>query len=125
MDVTQEVNTAAQFELAVFQQLAEAMKVVLAKFVSQQIRVGQVRLASATMLRMPSNFPATTIDCRSGSGYQGVQVRMMLQLLVSGVQHHQRRRVEFSGATKFAIEGLPSTLEQQVVKCLAVAQDQR
>ena len=96
-----------------------------AKFASQQNRVGQVRLASTTMLGMPGDLPATASDGRSGSGYQGVQVRMVFQLLVSGVQHHQRRRVEFTGATKLAIEGLPSTLEQQVVKCLAVAQDQR
>ena len=49
----------------------------------------------------------------------------MLELLVSGVQHHQRRWVVLPGAAKFPIECSPSTLEQQAIEFAAVTKDQR
>ncbi len=49
---------------------------------------------------------------------------MVIQLLVSGMQHHRCGRLELAGAAKLCVQCFPGTLKQQIVKCGAVAQDQ-
>ena len=77
------------------------------------------------MFGMTSDFPLAAVDGWSGSGDQRVDVRMMLELLVSGVQYHQGGGLILGCAAKFPVECSPSTLEQQVIKFVAVAEYQR
>lgn len=87
--VIQELHAAAQLELALPQQSLEAAQVHFTELSAEFNIVYQVSLASATVLRMLGSQPTLAIERRTGSGDQCVQVRMMLKLLVSGVQDHQ------------------------------------
>lgn len=76
------------------------------------------------MLGVFGSNPSFPFDRRSAAGYQGVEMRVMIQLLVSGMQHHQRRRVELPSATEFTTQGSPCTDKQQIVKRSAIAENQ-
>ena len=88
--VVQEVDSATQLEFPLGQQAAKRPDVVLAEGLAQLHVVGQVRFLAASMLRMSRGLPAATVGCRSASGYQCVKVRVVLELLVPRVEHHQR-----------------------------------
>ena len=64
------------------------------------------------MLGMTSNLPLIAVQRWPGSRYQRVNVGMMLELLVSGVQHHQCGGLILAGSAKLSIESFPSGLKQ-------------
>ena len=53
-----------------------------------------------------------------------MDVRMMLELLVSGVQDHHGGRVILASLPQAMIQGTPSGTEQETVQLLAIAQNQ-
>lgn len=61
---------------------------------------------------MLSNFPLLAIQRWPGSRYQRVKVGMMLELLVSGVQHHQSGRMILAGSAQLSNESFPGGLKQ-------------
>ena len=122
--VVQEVDSATQLEFPLGQQAAKRPDVVLAEGLAQLHVVGQIGFLAASMLRMSRGLPAATVGCRSASGYQCVKVRMVLELLVPRVEHHQRCGVELSRPPQLGVECFPGTAEQEVIKLTPIAQDQ-
>ena len=86
--------------------------------------VYQVSLASASVLGMLGCQPTLAIERRTTAGDQCVQVRMMLQLLVSGVQDHQGGWLEAPPVEYLTLQSFPGAVEQQVVQRLAVPEYQ-
>jgi hypothetical protein len=86
--------------------------------------VGQKWFAAVPLRRMPSFYPLAAVESGTSTGDDGVKMRVEVQLLVSRVQHHQSRRVKLSLLTESRFQGSPGTAKQQIVKCLAIPQDQ-
>ena len=61
---------------------------VFPELLTQQAVVDQVRLLTAAMFGVPRAEPARAVGRRAAAGHEYVDVRMMFQFLVPGVQHH-------------------------------------
>ena len=123
--VVEELHFATDLELSLAEQSPQGFEVSVAKRTPQLPVISQIRFLAAAMLGMPGDLPTLAVQSRTGPGDQGVKMRMMLQLLVSCVQDHQRCRMEFTGPAKFAVEGRPGTARQQAVQFGSVTQNQR
>ena len=73
---------------------------------------------------MPAGDPALSVERRTAARDQRVDVRMMVQPLVSRVEHELRGGLELPSAAKRFIQRSPSGVEEQIVKCSAVTEDQ-
>ncbi len=124
-DVFEKLNASTQLQLSFTKQLFQSTNVVTPKRSPKFDVVAQVRFAATSMFGMTSDFPLAAVDGWPRSGDQRVDVRVMLELLVSGVQYHQGGGLILGGTAKFAVECSPSTLEQQIIKFAAVTEDQR
>ena len=113
--VVEELHLATDLELSLTEQSPQGFEVSVAKRTAQLPVISQIRFLAAAMLGMPGDLPALAVQSRTGPGDQGVKMRMMLQLLVSRVQDHQRRRMELAGPAKFAVECRPGTAKQQTI----------
>lgn len=122
--VIQELHAAAQLELALPQQSLQSPNILYTERTTELHIVYQVSLASATVLGMLGSQPTLAIERRTTAGDQCVQVWMMLQLLVSGVQDHQGGRLVAAHVEYLTLQGFPDAVEQQVVQLLTVAEYQ-
>lgn len=97
---------------------------MLAELAAQLFDVDQERFATISLGRMTALDPMFAVERRAAARDQRVDVWMVVQPLVSRVEHELRSRLELSGAPQHFVERSPSGVEQQIVKCSAVTQDQ-
>ena len=96
-----------------------------AKDSSQFDVIGEPRLAAVALGRMPRHHPLVAIQSGTGTGDDGMNVWVEAQFLVSRMQHHHGCGLELLLLTQGFFQRPPGTAEQQIVECLAIAQDQR
>ena len=73
---------------------------------------------------MATGDPTLSVQRRTAAGDQRVDVGMVIQPLVSRVEHQLRGWLELPTAAERFIQRSPSGVKEQVVKGLAIAQDQ-
>ena len=111
-------------QLASMHQTAKTVREFLAEFPAQQLIIHQERLLAVSLSRVTARDPTSAVQRRSPSRDQRMNVRMMVQLLVSRVQHHQGCRMKLPFLTQHLVERLPGTWEQQVVQLTSIPQNQ-
>jgi hypothetical protein len=68
--------------------------------------------------------PSITVKRGTASGDDRMNVRVMLQLLVSGVKDHHGGRMILASLPQAMIQRSPSRTEQETVQLLAIAKNQ-
>ena len=114
-----------QLQFAVPVQTRQTGQKLVAKTGTQHAVVDQVRLVLASHPTRLAPNPLLTVLRGPAAGDQGMQVGIMLQVLVPGVQDHQGRRFAAQLLTQHLPQRLPSRVKQQPVRGTPIAQHQR
>ncbi|MEM7561047.1 MAG: hypothetical protein AAF394_18130, partial [Planctomycetota bacterium] len=89
---------------------------------AQHFVVDEEWLAAILLRWMLGCDPPLAVERRAASRHQRMNVRVMIELLVSGMQNQVRSRLK-PRFTKRFVQCSPGGVEQQVIQWLAVTQD--
>ena len=124
--VLQRRKPGFQFQFSPSVQRVESANVAPAKLLTENSVVNQKwpgRFGTGRACQLAVD-PAPTVQRRAAAGNQSVYVRMMVQPLVPGVQHHQRSGLHPSFRLDTLPQRLRRSLHQGPIQDRPIAQDQ-
>ena len=116
---------AGQLQLAVPVQTLQAGEKLVPKPATEHAMVDQIGLVASTARTSSRLHPTLAVSRGPAAGDHGVDVGMVVQPLIPGVQHQQGRRLAILFHLQHVAEGLPGGVKQQPVGRTAMAQHQR
>ena len=115
---------AFQLQLALPVQTRQTGQELVPETLAQHAVVDQVGPLAAMVPAMPAPDPLSAVHRWTTAGNQRMQVRIVLQPLVPGVEHQQGRRVAAQFLTQHCAHRLPGRVQQEPIRRPSIPQHQ-